>query len=331
MKRHMVAVLTALLAAPFALGQTPRQGGRGSGRGGGGGNGGGPVIIKKQRFSVPAPARIEPHGIVNDQRRIAWPRADGTGARILQSPAAVPPRHHAEVVRNGPLVKSITVQQRAEIVPNRYYWHDYHGMRYAHFYDPYGVHWYGFYHGPHFYWTRYYGNYWWWYDVNFARWVFWWDGFWWWPGPAGYYVYVDNSYYPYQEGGVVVQHSEEQPPAAGVPAPGAGSSWTSPDGKRMVQVAGSDAEAFLYDKSGSQPAFLKFLGRGVDKARFSGGASGKPTRVLLEFKDGTFALFDQDGNPIDEPEAAGEAPGAPPGAPPAPKEIPPAPGAPPSN
>ncbi|MDE2509785.1 MAG: hypothetical protein KGL74_01565 [Elusimicrobia bacterium] len=38
----------------------------------------------------------------------------------------------------------------------------------------------------------------------------------------------------------------------------------------------SDAEAFLYDNHASPPAFLKYLGRNADKARFTAAAAGAP-------------------------------------------------------
>jgi hypothetical protein len=37
----------------------------------------------------------------------------------------------------------------------------------------------------------------------------------------------------------------------------------------------------------------------VKAVRFSGGASGQPLRILLDFEDGRFALFDKDGKPVD--------------------------------
>src|SRR6185312_3403334 len=189
----------------------------------------------------------------------------------------------------------IRAQQRTEIVPNRYYWHNDHGVHYSNYYDGHH-HWYGFYHGPPFYWTRYYGNYWWWYDPLYARWVFWSNGYWWWPGPGGApYVYVDNAYYPYSDAGVTIEHVAEQPAPASLPDAGSGSTVNSPDGKRMVQIFGDDAQAFLYDKTETPPKFLRYLGAGAAKVRFSTGAAGTP-QVLVEYKDDTFSLFDQDGN-----------------------------------
>ncbi len=151
--------------------------------------------------------------------------------------------------------------------------------------------------------------------MNFDRWVFWRDGYWWWSGPDGVpYAYVDNNYYPYDEqGNVTVKTPEVLAPPKNIPAATEGTSWKSPDGKRMVQLYGEHAEAFLYDTTSSQSVFLKYLGQGVEKARFTGGAGGKSLRILIDFKDGSFALTSEDGNPIDEepsPSAPPSGPGS---------------------
>ncbi|MDD2772430.1 MAG: hypothetical protein PHP45_01900 [Elusimicrobiales bacterium] len=264
-------------------------------------------IIKMRTVSVPRPERIEsPVGIVNDNRRINEPVKFETGAAITQHSALLPPQHHNAVAGNRAVVGDIMARQRGEGMRNHYYWHTAGGVRYAHYFDDHNVHWYGFYHGPSFYWTRFYENRWWWFDPGFARWVFWWDGYWWWQGPgAALYVYVDNSYYPYEaeQGNVIVKKPETMLPPDEQPAsPSEGRNWTSPDGKRMVQLTGPRAEAFLYSVSGSsEPVFAAYLGQGVEKVRFSGGKPGQPLQILLDFKDGTFALYDIDGNALDGP------------------------------
>jgi len=153
--------------------------------------------------------------------------------------------------------------------------------------------------------------------------VFWWNGYWWWPGPGGApYVYIDNAYYPYEDTGVTVEHVSEQPAPTSLPEPGNGSTVDSPDGKRMVQIFGSDAQAFLYDKTVSPPRFLRYLGSGVSKVRFSAGSAGP--QVLVEYKDDTFSLFDQDGN--SQSEAVKQEESSTPAPPPdAPESMPPAP------
>lgn len=197
-----------------------------------------------------------------------------------------------------------TVVRRAErvrVVPNRYYWNDYRGQRYAHLYRD-GAHWYGFYNGPRFYWTRYHRNRWWWYDPTFTHWSFWWGGYWWWAAPGGvYYVYVNDAYRPYESAGVEVapptDAMDEDPPSGTPPGPAEDTTVHSSDGKRMVQIAGEEDSAFLYDSSGSQPVFMKVLGKGVANARFSGGTDGKPVQILINYQDGHFELFNATGDP----------------------------------
>ena len=282
------------------------------------------------RYSVPRPDVIHnPSHIVRDERHIAWPKRDDHGSRITQTPARLPPAQHNAIVRDQAFMRHLHDHERVEVVPRRYYWHDVGGRRYAHYYDG-GIHWYGFYNGPHFYWTRYYADRWWWYDTRFARWVFWWNGYWWWPGPLGVtYVYVDNSYYPYENGEVIVAHPDVIPPPASAPAPTAGSVWYSPDGRRMVQIVGIQSDAFLYDRTGGdQPSYMKYLGPNVAKVRFSGGKEGKALQILLDYKDGSFAVFDAEGNsPQSVPTSASELPGPPPAAtpPPMPDSPPPMP------
>ncbi|HXT01511.1 MAG TPA: hypothetical protein VN915_12615 [Elusimicrobiota bacterium] len=317
MKRQALSALLVAAAAALLAG-AGREGGGEGGRGGGGGGiiragggasrGGGAAahgggggrsrgstpIYRQQRVAIPRASMPSPENTVRDQARPVIPRRNESGAPITERRSAVPPSHHAAVVRNEAVVRGIQAQQRTEVVPNRYYWHNDHGVRYSHYYDG-RYHWYGFYHGPTFYWTRYYGSRWWWYDPLRLRWVFWWDGFWWWPGPGGVpYVYIDNDYYPYEDNGVTVEHVTEQPAPSSMPEPGSGTTVTSPDGKRMVQIFGAEGQAFLYDKTADPPAFLKYLGQGVSQVRFS--ASGGATRILVEYKDNTFALFDQDGD-----------------------------------
>ncbi len=92
-----------------------------------------------------------------------------------------------------------------------------------------------------------------------------------------------------------MERAQSQEPPSAIPAPGQGRATNSPDSRRMVQIFGSDDQAFLYDKTASPPAFLQFLGAGVSMVRFSGGAAGAPLQILVEFKDDTFALFDENG------------------------------------
>lgn len=194
------------------------------------------------------------------------------------------------------------------IVPGRPSWYSYRGHRYAHYYHR-NRHWYGFYDGPRFYWTQYYRNRWWWYDPIQTHWSFWWHGYWWYGAPGGaYYVYLNDSYVPYEIAGIDAPRPEEyiedvDDVPEGLPpvdsegsSPLKDSSFKSPDGSRMVQIAGDAGEAFLYDTSGSQPVFLKVLGKKVTQARYSGGTNGQPLEILLDFEDGHYERFRASGD-----------------------------------
>jgi hypothetical protein len=326
--RALALFLAACAAVSSTAGAAGWGGGRGSGRGGGRsfGSSRSTTIYKQRRVSVSRPAQIQRSGVAGGRQSFRGPARGETGARSSGQASFRPPSHET-VGRNSAFVGRLGGIERAETQPGRYYWHNDGGMRYCHYYWG-GAHWYGFYHGQNFYWTRYYGNRWWWYDGGAARWNFWWDGYWWWGSPGAYYVYVDNGYYPYDEaaGAVTVQNAEVHPAPAKMPAPGDGAVFPSPDGRRQVQIYGADAQAFLYDKSDAAPTFIKFLGKGADKVRFNGGSDGKPVQILIEFKDGTFAVYDEDGNSLDAvspaPAAADKTedsiPGPPPGVPSAP-------------
>ena len=280
---------------------------------------GGRSIFKMRRVTVPQPYRFErPENVVDDNWRAVEPKRFEGGEAIRQPRETRPPAQHAAIARNDDFVKNIRGEQREETLQGHYYWHNTGGVRYAHFVDGHGIHWYGFYHGPAFYWSRYYANNWWWYDSAMTRWVFWWDGYWWWWGPGGIaFVYIDNNYYPYDTvtGAVVVQKPEAAEPPKDLPSPAEGQKWISADKSRMVQIHGDGAEAFLYDNSGMPPVYLAYLGRDVVKARFS---EGSPAQILVDFKDGTFALYDMDGKP--QKAAASKPPDV--TQPPAPESVP---------
>jgi hypothetical protein len=220
---------------------------------------------------------------------------------VPRRPAAAPPRQ-AEVLRNRAVIEDLRARERVKIVPGQIDWRQVDGTRYCHYYDA-GAHWYGFYGGSHFYWTRYWADRWWWHDPYYARWLFWSGGYWWYPAPTGLVVYVDNAYYPYEQARVSAPKPEPPPttPSGAPPpvVPASGGAWNSPDGRRMVQISGARGEAFLYDTTGKEPAFLSYLGEGVEKARFSGGAKREPLRILLDLKDGSFTLLDADGKPLE--------------------------------
>jgi hypothetical protein len=296
-----LAALSLLTAAAGAAGFGGRSGGGHASSGSR--SSGGTRVFKQRHVSVSRPAPAA-RGAVGSAGRS---QASGAGrGSVGARGAAHNPPGHATIVGNRALVGRITDRERTETVAGRYYWHNDGGARYVHYFWG-GAHWYGFNYGRSFYWTRYYGDRWWWYDV-----------------------YVDNGYYPYDEaaGAVTVQTAEDQKAPEKAPDAKAGTVFPSPDGRRQVQVYGTAAQAFLYDKTGDQAQYVKFLGEGVEKVRFTGASGGKALQILLEFKDGTFAVYDEDGNSIDSAAAAPSAsdspvkdegiPGPPPGLPPLP-------------
>jgi len=192
--------------------------------------------------------------------------------------------------------------------PRRHYWHGSGRGRYSHYYDG-RVHWYGYAYRAGFFWMRPYGGLWWTWDARFSRWSYWHDGFWWWPGPAGvHYVYIDDGYYPYDT-------FRRAPPPTATSAEGSGD-WSSPDGRRLVEVSGPESEALLYDKTTATPSYIRFLGKDVRAVRFS---NGPPPTIFVEFRGGGSALFDLDGRRLDRaaPAEVKE--------PPPPSDVPPAP------
>lgn len=238
-------------------------------------------------------------------------------------PAASTPAPRAGIAPRPPAIAPsgsgpVTIRPRAgDGGPARTFSHHFDGR----------VHWYGYPFGASYYWLRPYGGFWWMWDAGYSRWVYWHDGFWWWPGPGGaHFVYLDNAYYPYE----AVRRAGYAAPSA-APA-GAPNVWTSPDGRRLIEVGGPENQAVLYDKTADPPAYLRLLGKNARKARFAAAAPGLPPTITLEFADGGLALFDYDGRRLDaakpgaaaKPPPAGETPPAPPaGLPPPPDDLPP--------
>ncbi len=243
------------------------------------------------------PAFKDQHQILQADRahsKIAYPTS-GPQGRPLHATLIEPRAMNNLVVRNHMSLVNTNIAFRAqitnfnnvELVRNNYYWHSYNGFNYCHYYDPWGYHWYGWYVGGSYFWTRHWNNYWWWYDPVSFRWCYWWGGNWWWNDPSRaevVCVYNNGSYVP------STSTNTEMPGGT------ASMEYRSQDGSRMVKVVGNDA--FLYDTADvgvdNKPAFL---GSNVTKVKFSNTSNGKPLQVMLEYNDGTFALFDSDGNP----------------------------------
>ena len=233
----------------------------------------------------------------------AAPAHDDHG-RTVPKPATVAP-DHAQVVRDPAFSRNIEARERNEQQRSHYYWHDERGQRYCHYDDDRGTHWYGFYAGPRFYWTRYYGSRWWWYDQSYARWVYWQENHWWWVDPSQTaFIYVNGSYQLASFAGgpaATIQLTPNPPPETAVPGPAptaaaAPDTFYSADGTRMVQIFGERREAFLYDRSNAQlPRFVAFLGGDTTSAEFS---SALPLQVLVKRSDGGLAVFDGSGKPF---------------------------------
>ncbi len=168
------------------------------------------TVIKMKRVTVPQPApTLNSNQVVRDAPRVEMPKRNWTGKKVTAPAATTPPANHQQVAHNPGVTQGIQYHESRENKPHHDYWHHQGGVHYVHHYDGHH-HWYGFYHGPHFYWSRHYDGRWWWWDPMFYRWVFWWNGYWWWPGPGNVvYVYVNNTYYPYERGGVVVVREPE--------------------------------------------------------------------------------------------------------------------------
>ncbi|MBI2789537.1 MAG: hypothetical protein HYX59_12725 [Elusimicrobia bacterium] len=236
----------------------------------------------------------------DDERRPVRPAAP--------APAAAP-------LASGPV--SIRRREGPAPAPRRRFSHRFDGR----------VHWYGYPFGASYYWLRPYGGFWWMWDSGYARWVYWHDGFWWWPGPAGArFVQVGGDYYPYETVRRAWQAPSAAPPAA---APGP---WSSPDGRRLVEVSGPESQAVLYDKTTDPPSYIRLLGKGARRVRFTSAEKDAPPTIAVELDGGAWALFDHDGRRLDAlkpgavpaPPPAGEAPPAlPAGLPPPPDDLPP--------
>lgn len=196
--------------------------------------------------------------------------------------------HMTNIVNNTTFTSQVNIYNNRETVTNHYYWHTYNGTNYCHYYDSWGYHWYGWYWGGSCFWTRWYGGNWWWYDPTYYRWCYWYDGGWWWQDPDHVnvvYVYNNDQYVPATTTETVetVDTSTEL-------------SYRSKDGTREVRIVGGDA--FLYDTvEGETDNKPVYLGSNVKEVKFSNATSGKPLQIMLVLNDGSFELYDSDGNP----------------------------------
>ena len=87
---------------------------------------------------------------------------------------------HMSLVSSSQWQDNIRGFNHNENQANHYYWHNDENFNYCHYIDNSGYHWYGWYLGNKYFWTRNFNNRWWWYDEDYDHWCFWNDGFWWW-------------------------------------------------------------------------------------------------------------------------------------------------------
>ena len=227
---------------------------------------------RRQPAAPSGPVRPAPAG--------AAPAEAGPSAAPERGPLIVPGAGGAQAsppappLRSQELIERVQSEQRVEIVPGQEYWDRVGRVRFVHYVDPFGAHWYGFpYYGSSYYWARLHGGYWWWHDPYYGGWRYWDDGGW--------------------RGAGAAAAAPAAPRGGGYAAPAfEGRSYASPDGSRTVQIAGAERSAFLYDTSGERPRYLGRLAEGAERARFSDG------RILLDMRDGTFAIFGPDGKEL---------------------------------
>ncbi|GEM_PF-1407447 len=212
-------------------------------------------------------------------------------------------RTHMALITGGAFRAQIGIYNANERIVGNYYWHTGNGFNYCHYYDRWGYHWYGWYLGNAYFWTRWYSNNWWWYDPAYYRWCYWHDGGWWWQDPdtTTVYVYNNGSYMPTDNGAnanvnINANNGQEAPYAAQPPVQNQGgkNSYYSNDGSRQVKLVGGDA--FLYDVSGQNSFKPVFLGSNVTSVKFSNTSNGQPLQVMLMYGDGSFGVFDAQGN-----------------------------------
>jgi hypothetical protein len=276
---------------------------------------------------MPVPPRPIEHGGIIDPRRNGDGRSNTPpnrrwdGGNVTQREWSnqygrrIPPgRDHITIINNTTIINNMNGVHRGwNTRDHGYSWYDWNGQRICHRYDDFGYHWWGFYVGNDYFWTRYSNGRHWWYDPYYQRWVYLDGGRWWWQDPLAptvVYVIIDNNYYRYQDnaGTVVVRPDPTQPVVAppvepNAPAAPAADEETmySLDGTRSVQILGSAKEAYLYDLTSTDPNGAasggEWLASGVKAAKFvyddKHEADGSTTQVIrqieLDFDDAQIA------------------------------------------
>lgn len=241
-----------------------------------------------------------------------YPDRDGRGGRIDERRAERAPSRVIvdRTINNVTIVNNINVRVRGRYTPGGTYWYYDNGMRWSHHYDHNHVHWFGFYLGGIYFWTRWHNDRLWWHDHSHGRWLHYREGHWWYQDPfdpSVVWIYRDGAYYRYTPVRGGYETRPETPTAPSTPAePEVKTEFYSEDGSRLVKILGDEKEAFLYDASGEEETFKAFLASGVEAVQFAGGTEESPLQVLLTvtLEDGTksFKLFDAEGREFGQPE-----------------------------
>ena len=201
-------------------------------------------------------------------------------------------RDHMRTVTGPAMGAAVDKNNREETRAGRYYWHHEGGLDYCHYRDGSGYQWYGWYFGAQFFWTRNFEGRWWWYDNDFDRWAFYNDDFWWWQDP-----YHLGDLYCYSEGGYIPVNSQNDHVQVTPPDTVTSQSFDSPDKARTVKLVSDSQDAFLYDTA-QPPSFEPiYLASGVQRVEFSDTSNGRPMEIVLKLNDGSFDLFDGQGQP----------------------------------
>jgi len=220
-----------------------------------------------------------------------------------------------QTINNTTVINNIRAHHANENIRGQRWWHEHNGNRYYHYYDHSGIHWYGFYIGTVYFYTRWYMDRFWWQDPYWHRWCYWHNGHWWYVDGSVTYIYENDNYYRYEDstGGVILTPAppEEAPtPDPGETAPPPPVEETdkffySEDGYRSVQI--HLGHAYLYDRTqqnaeGGDLLLAELATDTPDVAakdvKFS-REQGEKLQVLVIYDDGTFARFDAWGARLD--------------------------------
>jgi hypothetical protein len=175
---------------------------------------------------------------------------------------------------------------------NHVYWHTGTGFNYAHYTDNSGYNWYGWDTGGQFFWTRNDGGRWWWYDPGYNRWCFYNDNYWWWQDP----YHVGDLYFYNDDGYIAANSADDQIVVSGAEQSG-DAVYNSPDGSRTVKITPNDGDTFLYDTANPPTFDPVYLASGVQSVQFSNTGDQRPLEIILKLNDGSYDMFDADGNP----------------------------------